>query len=336
VTRLAVTVVICAYTEERFEYLRAAVLSIELQTYPAHDIVIVIDHNERLFDRALSSFPNATVIRNEGTKGLSGARNTGTCQANGNIIAFLDDDAEAYLDWLERLANAYVGSHLLGVGGFIEPRWLSRRPRWFPSEFYWVVGCSYRGLPESPAALRNLIGANMSVRRDVLAKLGGFTAEFGRVGARPSGVEDTEFCIRARQRWPERDFLYEPRARVRHNVPASRTRFNYFRMHCFNEGYAKAFMSRLVGKQDGLQAERNYVRQTLPRAVLRGLMDTLIRGDVSGIARAAAVISGLAFTMAGYIVGTITRPQAVPGADQSGTSKSSPLSEPIEHKGVWR
>src|SRR5581483_12443163 len=101
-----------------------------------------------------------------------GARNTGVSVATGSVCAFLDDDAEAAPDWLAWLVKAYADKDVLGVGGAIEPAWQDRRPEWFPEEFDWVVGCSYRGMPVISADTRNLIGANMSFRRDVLVNVG--------------------------------------------------------------------------------------------------------------------------------------------------------------------
>ena len=54
------------------------------------------------------------------------------------------------------------------------PFWSANQPFWFPEEFNWVIGCTYRGMPTKNAPVRNLIGANMSVRKDVFTKVGGF------------------------------------------------------------------------------------------------------------------------------------------------------------------
>src|SRR5439155_54307 len=81
------------------------------------------------------------------------------------------------------------------------------RPTWHPPEFGWVVGCSYRGLPVEPAPVRNLIGCNMSMRRELFDAVGGFTHGIGRIGTIPLGCEETEWCIRVRQRFPELEFL---------------------------------------------------------------------------------------------------------------------------------
>src|SRR5581483_7826900 len=97
-----------------------------------------------------------------------------------DAIAFLDDDAAADPSWLAELLRGYQERDVLGVGGRIDPAWSTKRPRWFPEEFAWVVGCTYRGIPSHPSPVRNLIGANMSLRRSVFDAVGGFRTELGR------------------------------------------------------------------------------------------------------------------------------------------------------------
>lgn len=296
-----ISVVICAYTEERLADLRAAVASAQAQTRPA-EIIVVIDHNPALLALARAAFPAAVVVENHERRGLSGARNSGVAIASGEIVAFLDDDAVAAPDWLAHHAAAYADPRVLGVGGAIIPLWPSVRPGWFPEEFDWVVGCTYRGMPVAAAPIRNMIGANMSLRREVLESLGGFRSGIGRVGTVPVGCEETELCIRAAQRRPGHHFLYEPRAVVRHRVTANRTTWVYFRARCHAEGRSKALIARFVGRGDGLASEWAYTLRTLPLGVLRGL-GRACSGDAAGIACAGAIVVGLVVTTAGFITG---------------------------------
>src|SRR5207247_1990160 len=223
--------------------------------------------------RVRRDLPGVVAVESRGGGALAGARNAGTAAARGDLVAFMDDDAEAHPDWVRTLAAGYAGPAILGVGGAIEPRWRARRPGWLPPELDWVVGCSYRGLPTSRLPVRNLIGCNMSFRRDVLRELGGFSIGLGRVGTVPLGCEETELCIRARQRWPAGLLLYEPAARVSHRVGRERERWGYLASRCYAEGMSKARVSRAVGRQDALSSEWSYVRETLPRAFGRGLAD---------------------------------------------------------------
>src|SRR5919202_688038 len=90
-----VSVVICAYTEARWDDLVAAVESVQCQTAPPPEIVVVIDHNPGLLARVCRHIPGVVVIENREPRGLSGARNSGLATAQGAVIAFLDDDAVA-------------------------------------------------------------------------------------------------------------------------------------------------------------------------------------------------------------------------------------------------
>lgn len=298
------SVVICTFADERLDSLRAAFASALAQTVPPLQVIVAVDHNAALLERVRDELPAATAVANAHQRGLSGTRNSGVAAARGDVVAFLDDDAVAAPDWLERLLAHYGPADVLGVGGRIEPRWLEREPRTLPAEFHWVCGCSYAGMPEAAATVRNVIGANMSVRREVLLRAGGFGSGLGRVGRRPLGCEETELCIRASHLVPGGRFVYEPSALVRHEVPAARTTWRYFVARCLAEGRSKALVSRRVGRTDALASERSYVVRALPRALGRGLLDGA-RGDPAGPVRAARVLVGLAAASAGYAAGAL-------------------------------
>lgn len=291
-----ISVVISAYADERWNNLVAAVESVKAQTWPASETIVVIDRNRALLERA-RSLPGVKAVENVGTPGLGGARNSGVEAASGSVVAFLDDDAVASHRWLEEFARAYETPNVLGVGGSIEPLWAAPKPRWFPEEFRWVVGCTYRGMPESDASVRNLIGCNMSYRREVVDELAGFRLGYG--------CDETDFCIRARRRWPDGDLLYVPAAKVFHRVPSQRASWQHFRTRCYFEGGSKAVVSWLVGSDDGLASERSYTIRALPRGIAHGLADAA-RGDIGGLARAGAIVAGLGITVTGYIVGKLS------------------------------
>jgi GT2 family glycosyltransferase len=299
------TVVICAYTERRWDDLHAAVRSVAEQTAAPLETVVVCDHNEALLERVRRELPGVGAVAAEGPRGLSGARNAGVRAARGEVVAFLDDDAVAAPDWLASLLAPYSDADVIGVGGAIEPLWPGRRPAAMPDEFDWVVGCTYRGLPTGRAAVRNLIGANMSLRRDVLRAVDGFRSDVGRVGTRPVGCEETELCIRARRAVPGSRLVYEPRARVLHRVTPERAGPAYFRARCWSEGRSKAVVARHAGSGEALSTERRYVTRVLPRGVARSLADALAHGDVAGLARATAIVAGVLITAAGYATGVV-------------------------------
>lgn len=301
---LTVSVLICAYTEARWNDLVEAIQSLRQQSRKPTQIIVVIDHNPALFVRAQRHLVGVVIIENLEQRGLSGARNSGLRVAQGDIVAFMDEDAIAAPDWLERLLAHYHDPNLLGVGGSIEARWQTARPAWFPHEFDWVVGCTYWGMPLQVARVRNLIGCNMSFRRSLFKEIGGFRNDIGRVGTLPVGCEETELCIRAQQRWPHAEFLYDPDAHVWHRVPESRANWRYFLARCYAEGSSKALTAQYVGSSAALASERTYVLHTLLAGVITGLGDCLW-GHFYGAGRAVAIVAGLATTVAGYIRGRL-------------------------------
>jgi glycosyltransferase involved in cell wall biosynthesis len=298
----AYSVVICVYTEDRWDQICAAVQSVRAQSLPCAETIVVVDYNRALYERLTAALHDVTVVENTSTKGLSGARNTGSALARGEIIAFLDDDATAHPDWLKFMDDSYTNPSITGVGGLTLPSWETARPWWMPEEFYWVIGANYLGMPPSGAPVRNLLGGNMSFRREVFAiNDDGFRADIGRSASkRPLGCEETEFCIRLTQRSPGTVLVMDHRAIVWHFVSDKRCRFSYFLSRCYAEGISKAQVTANVGSGDGLSNERAYVTRTLPLGVLRGVADAF-RGHPAGLGRAGTIIAGLGMTGIGYI-----------------------------------
>jgi glycosyltransferase involved in cell wall biosynthesis len=302
-SRPAFAVVICAFTERRWQWLLEAIDSVVAQTSPTAEIIVVIDHNERLRERLQTAVTGVRVVANAEARGLSGARNTGARTATADLVAFLDDDAAAFPDWLENLGSPYSMTDVVGVGGRIEPRWATDRPRWWPPEFDWVVGCTYRGMPDVGSDVRNPLGANMSFRRSAILDAGGFDTGTGRGRGRPLGGEETELAIRIAHLVPGARIRYEPAARVIHNVPAARSTLRYFVERCYAEGLSKARVARLSGRTDGLASERTYATRTIPSAAFREVGAAIRDRETARLRCAAALLLGVLVTTAGYGIG---------------------------------
>jgi glycosyltransferase involved in cell wall biosynthesis len=209
-------VVICADTEDRWDDLVAAVTSVKQQTRRPAEIVLVIDHNPKLQRRSTFELPGVKVIPNDNEKGLPGCRNAGIAAATAGIVAFLDDETVAAHNWLAALVAPYADPHVLGVGGQVVPVWQPGRPGWFPPEFDWVVGCSYRGMPAERTLVYHFIGGNMSLRRRLLVECGGFDAALSGISTRRLACEETKICVRLERRHPDGVYLCEPKALVRY------------------------------------------------------------------------------------------------------------------------
>lgn len=299
--RPTVSVVICAYTEDRWRQLKKSVASVEAQTSPPIEIIVCIDHNEELLRRSEEYFGKGrpaspvplSVLANKYNGRLGSARNTAAEFASGEVLAFLDDDAAAAADWLDRLIAPYDDEQVGAVGGAPLPVFEVSRPRWFPHEFDWVFGCAYQGLPLTRALLAHLIGANMSARRSVLLAVDGFHSD---------DHDDMDMCHRIA--YARYKVLYEPLAVVHHFVPATRTTWRYFWRRCYlvNKGKVEAFAN--MHEASSLSAELNFVARTLTTGVLTETR-SVIRGDPYGLARAGAMIAGIALAGLGHLSGRL-------------------------------
>jgi len=317
-----VSVVVCAYTERRWQQTCSALESALRQDPPPKEVFLVVDHNEELAARARREAASVTVLENAGTPGLSGARNTALKAATQPVTAFLDDDAEARPGWLQHLVEPYSSPDVVATGGSVYPRWPAMRPPWLPPEFDWVVGCSYRGLPETVGQVRNPIGANMSMRTDLALAAGGFDESVGRVGSNTRGCEETELSIRLTKRRAGSVILYVPAAGVDHHVPRERLIFRYFLRRCWHEGLSKADVVRLAGSAAGLERERRQTALVIPTALMRELR-SLATGHASAATRIFALVAGLIAAAAGYFSGRTSQHVRLSGADLSCLSTAS-------------
>jgi hypothetical protein len=319
VRRPPASVVVCAHTPTRLPYLIHCLESLRRQIVDGDEIIVVVDHNDELRETITRAVPFVRVVENTGPPGASSARNTGVAHSSSLYILFVDDDATPQPGWIDGHVSC-LAAHpdAIGVGGLAVPQWASRRPPWFPDEFGWVVGCSYRGQPTVLKPVRNVHSCNMAVRKSLFDGAGGFDVWRGnashghRVWASPvgralravttriSGNEETEFCIRSAALYPNMVWLFAPEVRVDHHVSAERCRFRWFAARCIDEGIAKAtVVTASAGTAVGLADERAHLVRTIPRGILQDLR-RVISGDADAARRCAAMVAGTSLTLAGY------------------------------------
>jgi glucosyl-dolichyl phosphate glucuronosyltransferase len=313
-----VSAVMAAYTLDRWDTMREAMESLRHQTLRPDEIVLVVDRNEELLARANEYWTDVRVVPSR-YRGNSGARTTGYEVTSSELIAFVDDDVVGDPRWIEKLVQAAQPDGVLGCAGYVGLQWESecglwdgQQPRWYPDEFFWVLGGNYRGQPVIRSEIRNVIGGIMVFNRKVFAKVGGFSSALGRVNGSLISCEETEFCLRASAAFPDGHFLFVPEGKALHKVPRRRQTLRYFIRRCYAEGCSKAILAGLVSQRDALDTERGYVLRTLTSGVLRGLSDTVLRADPAGLARAAAIIIGLGATVYGFLYAKFCQAQARP------------------------
>jgi glycosyltransferase involved in cell wall biosynthesis len=255
---MQVSVVICTYSLDMYDDFREAVESVRRQSYEDVEIVIIVDGTEAVFERVCEDYENTEGIRiycNDENDGLLKSRNRGAELANGEIIAFIDDDAIAESQWVAELVRGYETQEALAVGGKMNPEWIAGKPEFLPPEFYWLVGVTHRGFADGPGWVRNTFGSNLSIRRDVFTELGGFDTEIGgRKGDKNLQGGETELCVRIAEKYNEQVW-YNPDAVVNHKIFEYRTEPRWLMNRAFWQGYSKRAMDVLLPETGNEETE---------------------------------------------------------------------------------
>ena len=255
-----VSVVVCTYAMARYDSFVEAVESVRSQTYDRTEAVLVVDGNEAVYERARRQFgdcEDVVVHCNDENRGVAASRTTGARLAGGDVVAFLDDDAVADDEWVERLVEAYRTHDAVAVGGRIDGEWLVERPWYLPTEFDWLVGVTYPGFADDGERVRNTFGSNLSMRRAVFLDLGGFNPNFGPSGDTHVQADEPELGMRLYESRGER-MVYAADAVVAHKVFASRTDPRWLLRRAHDQGYSKRVLEELPYHDGG--AEGDYLR----------------------------------------------------------------------------
>lgn len=184
---------------------------------PKADQIIVVDASpDDLTRNVVANFDGVLYLRNENGYGrMTASRNIGLKHATGNIIAFVDDDAFAHPGWAESLVATYSDSSVGAVGG----RALNDQPDEAKQGVDQIGRLKRNGElvgyfaadPGKIIEVDHVMGCNMSFRREVLAKLGGFREDYPGI----SGVrEDSDMCLRVQRAGYK--ILFNPAAVVDH------------------------------------------------------------------------------------------------------------------------
>lgn len=195
--------------------------------------IFVIDNGSRdgSSEAVRERFPNVTLLRNESNEGFARAVNRGLKQSRGRCVCILNDDAVLEPDTLARLGDylrqnpevGIVGPQLLHADGSLQnsidnfpglaDQFLNKSllralfPNRYPSK---------RQASSEPFAVDSIVGACLAVRRELLDKIGGLDERYFVF------LEETDFCLRARQAGFRTCFF--PQARVRHDQGMTGTR----------------------------------------------------------------------------------------------------------------
>jgi GT2 family glycosyltransferase len=144
------------------------------------------------------------------------SRNVGLSIAQGDIVAFIDDDCFVQPGWLRELGSAFLDPEVAAAGGrVIHHPWKTVRHGPPIAELDlsrdWVWAEWDRTL-DTPVDVPHLPGGNCAVRRDTALRLGGFDTNF--IGS--ANLEETDFFLRVSKAGGR--ILFVPTAVVEHRA----------------------------------------------------------------------------------------------------------------------
>ncbi len=267
------TAAVAVVTYGRPTFVRTCLEHVIAQTRAADEVVVVDASPDDFTRRVVSDFPAVTYLRSEaglGTTATSRAVALGatTC----DVLAFIDDDAYADPDWLERLLVCYADPTVAAVGG------LTRNGQ--PGEL--TEGVDQIGQLTSDGRLLgffaadpghdldvdHLIGANMSIRVATARAIGGIRDYYPGTCLR----EESDLLLRLGRAGHR--IIYTPAAAVTHvAAPHPRGRRFDLRYHYYGHRNHVVLLSSTLGTAD--PRTRRYVAGVLRDDVAGALRESL-------------------------------------------------------------
>ncbi|WP_204138618.1 glycosyltransferase family 2 protein [Halomicronema sp. CCY15110] len=267
-----ISAIIC--THNRDDYLGAAIDSLLQQDFDHYEIIVVDNASTdqtRTIVEARLPHPRLHYIY-EATLGLSAARNTGAKAAQGEILAYLDDDAEASRGWLAALIEIYEQNPKVAIaGGRVTLIWPENQtpPKWLSVNMTGNLGAYDLGDEITYITQPGLTprGLNYSITADFLNQIGGFDVNLGRVGKNLLSNEELYMTEKALQMGYQ--VAYLPKALVAHNVAPNRLAPSWFMSRSWWQGISECYREQVAGRSGSHQLKAGGER------LIRGLYKTL-------------------------------------------------------------
>ncbi|WP_417770655.1 glycosyltransferase family 2 protein [Stappia sp.] len=301
----AVSVVIVSHG--RPTSLRLCLEGVTRLRYSAFEIVVVAD---AAGIAAIDELPGRDRVKSVAfeEQNISAARNLGIAAAAGEIVAFIDDDAVPEPTWLMHLASGFDLPGVAAAGGYVRGRngisfqWRARVVSDEARHRDLDIDGDEARVPQPPEGWApKLEGTNMAIRREVLARIGGFDPAFRFF------LDETDLSLRlaaARQ-----TVAVVPLAEVHHAFAASPRRAPdravrdlfeigasmavFLRKHCAEAEARAARWHGFQGEQ-GARLRDQVRRRLISTGEVEGLMRGLREGYEAGLARNIAPLSPLA------------------------------------------
>jgi|SRR5579859_965601 len=182
-------------TRNRGASVVAALESVFQNNHPCFEVIVVDQSTNQDTACAVESFrsdPRFRYVHSE-TQGAGRARNIGLAQAQGDIVAYTDDDCIVPSHWLEGIGEILKANHRVAmVFCRVEPASYNRSDGYIPAYT----------IPKDRIlhSLRDVVwglglGAGMAFRRDVVISILGFDNDLG-TGSRLGSAEEYDLAVR--------------------------------------------------------------------------------------------------------------------------------------------
>jgi GT2 family glycosyltransferase len=204
----------------------------------ALEILVVSEEPSALEDR-LGEIGRGLDIRVvPGPAPAARKRNAGTLAARADVIAFLDDDTRPDPGWARALLAAFANGQD-AIAGRVVPDFEAPIPDYLAGREDVVRGFNALGPWRRDGFV---IGCNVAFRRRVFERVGLFSPDFGRRGARYHTGDETEFVRRVSTRYEVR---YCEEAGVVHAIQPRRMTKAYLQERAWWAGRANAGIDEL-------------------------------------------------------------------------------------------
>lgn len=241
-----ISIAICTYNRAASLDLTLQSLLLHTQWLQQHAEILVIDnnsddHTKELVQSYQSELPVRYVF--EEKQGLANARNRALDEFSHSAIIFFDDDITVPLDCLQQYYSCLTERSEYGFwGGKIEVDWQGQKPSWLQSDklvlLNGLFGCYDLGEFDLTydEGVMPPFGANFSLHRSLIEKVGLFNPDLGVSGKQIGRGEETDYFQRAMRLGAQGQYLAG--AGVLHRFQINRLSSRYL----FNYGIAKGQM----------------------------------------------------------------------------------------------
>lgn len=241
-------------TRNRAKYLKDALDSITKQTYPAHLFEVIVsdngstDNTKQIVESFNQNIMNLLYYYDP-TPGLHVGRHLGMRMAHSDILAYADDDIEAFPTWLETIAENFKNPEVVLVGGKNLPKFESVPPQWIQklwekdnddNRYLGYLSIIDLGNARKEINPSHVFGCNFSVRKSILLEAGGFHPDAmpeDMIRFRGDGESHISRFIE-KKRYKT---VYHPKASVYHNVPKERLTEKYFCKRAYRQGISDSY-----------------------------------------------------------------------------------------------